>query len=194
MTQASIENKVCSACGAEARTNALFCHKCGGSLNVKDDKAAIERSAPVENNASITVGKNGLNELNDISLARNDGDSGTEIKVFKAKKQVVAELGTEIKVAKVKNQAVVEEISAPETVFVNEIPNAPEIEKKSSIREEAKLKTAGSLRVKSKTLQPKIIEEVWQEHENAPNVWFIAAAIFLTVLTVGFLFLASYLK
>ncbi len=194
MVQTSIENKVCRACGAEARTNALFCYKCGGSLSVKDDKAATETDAPVENNASIADGKKELNELNNDSIAKNDGDSGTQIKVVKVKKQIVADLGTEIKVVKVKKQVIAEEVSARETVLTNQIADAPEVEKKSSIHEQAKLKTAASLRRKSKTLQPKIVEEIWQEHENAPNVWFVAAAIFLTVLTLGFLLLASYLK
>ena len=175
MVQTSIENKVCRACGAEARTNALFCYKCGGSLAAKDDDAATKTDVRAENNASVADGE--LIQPSIVPFSENDGESGTEIKVVKVKKQIVAE-----------------EVSAPETVLVNQVAVAPEVEKKSSIHEEAKLKSAASLRRKSKTLQPKIVEEVWQEHQNAPNIWFISAAIFLTVLTIGFLFLAIYLK
>lgn len=60
--------------------------------------------------------------------------------------------------------------------------------------EEAKLKTAAAMRRKSKSFQSKKVEVVWEEHDNAPNVWFIAAAIFLTIAAGAILFLAIYLK
>ncbi len=60
--------------------------------------------------------------------------------------------------------------------------------------EEPKLKSAAAMRRKSKRFQPKRIEIIWEEHENAPNGWFVFAAIFLTLFAAGILFLAIYLK
>ncbi len=60
--------------------------------------------------------------------------------------------------------------------------------------EEPKLKSAAAMRRKSKIYQPKKIEVIWEEHDNAPNGWFIAAAILLTLLAAGILYLAIYLK
>ncbi len=64
----------------------------------------------------------------------------------------------------------------------------------SSIETETNLKSAAAMRRKSKTIQPKRIEVVWEEHENAPNGWFILAAILLTLTVAGVLYLAIYLK
>jgi len=65
---------------------------------------------------------------------------------------------------------------------------------KPNLTEEPKLKSAAAMRRKSKVLQPKKVEIVWEEHENAPNGWFILAAILLTLFAVGILYLAVYLK
>lgn len=59
---------------------------------------------------------------------------------------------------------------------------------------EAKLKTTAATRRKSATYQNKTVEVVWEEYENAPNGWFIVAALILTLFAVGIFFLAMYLK
>ena len=64
----------------------------------------------------------------------------------------------------------------------------------SSVQTETNLKSAAAMRRKSKTIQPKRIEVVWEEHENAPNGWFTIAAILLTLTATGILYLAMYLK
>ena len=65
---------------------------------------------------------------------------------------------------------------------------------KPNLPEEPKLKSAAAMRRKSKNLQPKRVEIIWEEYENAPNVWFILAAIFLTLFAVGILYLALRLR
>ncbi len=65
---------------------------------------------------------------------------------------------------------------------------------KPGIQEEAKLKSAATMRRKSTTFQKKTVEVVWEEHENAPNALFIIVALILTLLAAGILFLAMYLK
>ncbi len=84
-------------------------------------------------------------------------------------------------------QKELEESSTIETVTEKPIP-------KPSIQEEAKLKTAATMRRKSTTFQKKTVEVVWEEHENAPNGWFIVVALILTLFAAGILYLAMYLK
>lgn len=60
--------------------------------------------------------------------------------------------------------------------------------------EEPKLKSAATMRRKPKFLQPKQIEIIWEEHENAPNGWFILAAVLLTLFAAGILYLAMFVK
>ena len=65
---------------------------------------------------------------------------------------------------------------------------------KSNTKQETKLKSAAAMREQSKNVQPKRVEIIWEEHENTPNVWFIAVTIFLTILAGVVLFLAMRLK
>lgn len=60
--------------------------------------------------------------------------------------------------------------------------------------EETNLKSAATMRGKIKSIQPKQVEVIWEEYENTPNIWFILAAIFLTILAIVILFLAIRLK
>ena len=65
---------------------------------------------------------------------------------------------------------------------------------KPTLVEEPKLKSAASMRRKSKNPTPKRVEIIWEEHQNAPNGWFILAAILLTSLAAGILYLALRLR
>ena len=65
---------------------------------------------------------------------------------------------------------------------------------KPVLNEEPKLKSAAAMRRKSKSFQPKRVEIIWEERENAPNTWFIVAAIFLTLFAAGVLYVAMLLK
>jgi len=60
--------------------------------------------------------------------------------------------------------------------------------------ETTKFKSAASLRQKSKPAQKKSIEVIWEEPENAPNVWFLAVAFLLTLFAVGILFAMLYIR
>jgi hypothetical protein len=78
-------------------------------------------------------------------------------------------------------------------IVVEETLAAP-IEKSNSADQETKLKSAAAIRKTTKSIQPKKVEIIWEEHENTPNVWFIAVTIFLTILAGVVLFLAVRLK
>ena len=83
--------------------------------------------------------------------------------------------------------------SAPnEKITVQESADKPI--PKPNLPEEPKLKSAAAMRRKSKSLQPKRVEIVWEEHANAPNGWFILAAILLTLFAAGILYLALRLR
>jgi len=84
------------------------------------------------------------------------------------------------------NSALIEKTFAEETAD-NPAP-------KPNLPEEPKLKSAAAMRRKSKSLQPKRVEIIWEEHANAPNGWFILAAIFLTLFAAGILYLALFLR
>jgi hypothetical protein len=56
------------------------------------------------------------------------------------------------------------------------------------------LESAAAIRKKTKSIQPKKVEVIWEEHDNAPNVWFVLVAIFLTIVAVVILFLAKRMR
>lgn len=57
-----------------------------------------------------------------------------------------------------------------------------------------KLKSAASLRRKSKIIQPKKVEISWEASETAPNTRFIIVALAITLFAVGVLYLALQLR
>lgn len=86
----------------------------------------------------------------------------------------------------------IEDVPKTETAVVETIDEPIE---KPDILEEAKLKSAASMRRKAKTFQKKKVEEiVWTGHENAPNGWFILVAVLLTLFAVAIFWAAMILK
>jgi hypothetical protein len=79
-----------------------------------------------------------------------------------------------------------------EEKIIEKIADKP-LEKKS-LQQEAKLKSAANMRRKAKTFQPKKVEISWEEHQNAPNIWFLIVAVILILFVVGIFYLAMYLK
>ncbi len=121
----------------------------------------------------------------EIAVAKNDKiETGDSIQF---QENVSTENGNEFKQSEVKTKQEVREI------FVEKSITKP-IEKSSS-DEEAELKSAAAImRGKSKIIQPKKVEVVWEEHDNTPNLWFILVAVFLTIVTAVILFLALRMK
>ncbi len=110
---------------------------------------------------------NNVVDENQVSARENNTENGKKVN------------RTEIK-SKLKN----------ESASVEEI--ADKAMSKSELQPETKLKSAASLRKKSKSVQKKKVEIIWEEYENAPNVWFILAAISLALFAFGILWLALY--
>ncbi len=65
---------------------------------------------------------------------------------------------------------------------------------KANKQEKVKLRSAATLRRKSKVIQPKRTEIIWEERENTPNPLFIIVALCLTLFAAGVLLLALQLK
>lgn len=88
-----------------------------------------------------------------------------------------------------------QEIEKPTQMKTEVLESAGIPIQKPDILEEAKLKSAASLRRKSKSVQKiKIEEVVWEEPDNAPNGWFILVALVLTAIAAAIFWLAIYMK
>ena len=140
MSKTSVKSRVCSACGSEVRSNALFCYHCGSSV------------AP-----EVVVALKDKRAVSDAWVSENGGASTQRPQPI-----------------------VTESADKP-------IP-------KPNLTVEPELKSAAAMRRKPKNIQPKKVEIIWEEHENAPNLWFILVTILLTLFAAGVLYLAMYLK
>lgn len=67
------------------------------------------------------------------------------------------------------------------------------IKKPNETLTKKKLESAASIRNRARPLQPKKIEIIWEDHENRPNIWFIAVALVLTCAVLAILIVAIYL-
>ena len=166
MAKTIVENKVCEACGADVRPGSVFCYNCGGAVS---DESPVP---PPEN------------DNDKISNAWRQGDltKSNDLKTTRLEK---VETADDKPVAKPQN-----EISAE---FASEKIEAKPLEK-SSVKEEAKLKSAANMRRKAKTFQKKTVEVVWEEPENSAGAWFFIGALILIGIVAAIFVLAMYLK
>ena len=170
MAEKVLENRVCKACGADVRPQALFCYNCGAAV------------APDVGGAGHTVK---LGEPNGSTAPASESEivneNNREIETKVKRKQSKRETSRPIEKPSV---ALEENLAPPTAAIVGS--------------EQAKLKTAAALRKNAKTATPakkKTIEVVWEEPDsNAPNVWFLIAALILSALAAGILLAAFYLK
>lgn len=171
MASIIVKNRVCEACGTDVRSGSLFCYHCGESVDPKPEAQVIDDK---EDTNRIQF-PNDNDENND-----KNGNEPHELKPEEIKIGTHSEISEEVKKENVSEKTVeiIEEIKV----------------KNTGVHEQAKLKSAASLRRKSKIVQRKKVEIVWEEHENAPNAWFIVAAIILTGLAAGILYLAMHLR
>ncbi len=81
----------------------------------------------------------------------------------------------------------------PAAAAINEETNKKSFPK-ANTQEKVKLRSAATLRRKSRVIQPKRVEISWEERENTPNILFIVVALSLTLFAIGVLFLALQFK
>jgi hypothetical protein len=178
MAETLVEQKVCAKCGAEVRKGALFCYHCGTSV-----EAEVAVSAANGDSASNVWFRE--------NIAAEEPKATTKLDVAEK---------IDKPIAKPSDEAIDKPIEKPtENLFDAPIekPTEAPIEKKSDEKpkEEQKLKSAAAMRRKAKIVQKKRIEEVeWEEHENAPNLWFMLVALVLIAIAAGLFFVAVYVK
>ncbi len=63
---------------------------------------------------------------------------------------------------------------------------------KPGIAEDAKLRTAASLRRKGKTIERRDVEVIWEEPEPGPNFKFILATLVMLLIVIVIYLVASY--
>ncbi len=168
MAETFVEKKICEACGADIRPGSLFCYNCGGAVSEVLPKPAKS------------------NKKKDVSSVWFESDlaANSDLKTTQLKKETVE---------KVEAKPIEKPIEKPTiTEFLEQ--NAEKSSEKPLVQEDAKLKSAASLRRKAKIYQKKTVEVVWEEPENAPNKWFPIVAILLILFVVGIFYLAQYMK
>ncbi|MGI8555692.1 MAG: hypothetical protein ACR2LT_04995 [Pyrinomonadaceae bacterium] len=69
-----------------------------------------------------------------------------------------------------------------------------EIDKKQIAEEKPALKTAAAIRRQAKPPLPEKVEIVWEQPPNAPNIWFLIAAVIIIFFAVGSLLAMLYLR
>jgi hypothetical protein len=84
-------------------------------------------------------------------------------------------------------------VEEPEEIGNSEALTEAEEEKKET-RDLSKMDSAANLRRRGKSVQKKRVEIVWEEHDNAPNGWFIFFAVILTILAVAIWIVSTYLE
>lgn len=166
MAETLVKEKVCNTCGAEVRPNAVFCYNCG---------SAVAPEVPL-----------GVNKTQKFSNDWFKGDLVEEKVEEKPNKIVSEKIEKEVIVAEDEIQS--EEISETEIIEEKTTENEPEK------RDLSKMDSAAKLRRREKSLQKKRVEIVWEEHDNAPNGWFIFIAVLLAALAVGIWFVAKSLE
>jgi hypothetical protein len=155
MAETLVKEKVCRACGADVRPQALFCYNCG---------SAVAPDAPLTENNN--------------KKAENDWFQDEPVEEeFEREDELIAD-----------EEADAEE--SPELSETEEIAEDEQAEK----RDLSKMDSAAKLRRRGKSVQKKRVEIVWEEHDNAPNGWFIFFAVIFTVLAVSIWIISTYLE
>lgn len=165
MAETLVKEKVCNACGAEVRPQAVFCYNCGSAV------------AP-----DIPLGGNKTQKISD-DWFKGDLTEDKPEKIISEEIEI-----EEAEAIEPVNEIRVEEVS--ESQNVDEIVEEAEVGK----RDLSKMDSAANLRRRSKSIQKKRVEVVWEEHDNAPNGWFIFFAILLAALAVGIWLVSKYLE
>ena len=94
----------------------------------------------------------------------------------------------------------IEELFAPDNPETSAVTGETEIaeeiveDEKADKRDLNKMDSAAKLRSRGKSIQKKRVEVVWEEHDNAPNGWFIFFAVVLVILAVTIWIISTYLE
>lgn len=172
MAETLVKEKVCNACGAEVRPNSVFCYNCG---------SAVAPEAPLGGNVTRKLSDDWFKgDLVEEKPKRIVSD--------KTENQIVSDEKVDTEKIETEKEIQSAQLSEPEIIE----KSAPENETEK--RDLSKMDSAANLRRRGKSLQKKRVEIVWEEHDNAPNGWFIFIAILLAALAFGIWFIAKSLE
>lgn len=211
MAENLVQNLVCSKCGAEARPGAAFCFACGGEVV----------SAPVDQQAApVSKESSGISSAWFRSDITAESQKLPPLKVEEAAVTEPAEAELEVEEkgrsgklkSKVKNKAKKTGPLVPDTTkpldIESEKPKVSPLNEGAAINKKPedavaakteapvqnKLKSAASIRQKSKLAEKKRVEVVWAPPEGAPNIWFVAVALVLSIFAVGIFVVMLYIR
>ncbi|MEO6588701.1 MAG: zinc ribbon domain-containing protein [Pyrinomonadaceae bacterium] len=172
MAETLVKEKICSACGVEVRPQAMFCYNCG---------SAVAPDFPLSKNENKKISKAWFR---DGLVGENSEETAKEN--YTQKDKTIEELFT----------ADNHETAAAKIDDAKSGTEAAEVEKveKAEKRELSKMDSAANLRRRRKSVQKKRVEIVWEEHDNAPNGWFIFFAVILVGLAVTIWVISTYLE
>ncbi|HMS43231.1 MAG TPA: zinc ribbon domain-containing protein [Pyrinomonadaceae bacterium] len=192
MAETLVEQRVCAKCGADVRKDALFCYHCGG---------AVEAEVAVSATNGDSVSSGWFRE----NIAAEEPKTTTKLDAPVAEKtdkpiSKPSDLRLETAIEKPAGEIFDAPFEAANEAPIVKTAELPKVETKiekspEKPKEETKLKSAAAMRRKAKIVEKKRIEEYeWEEHENAPNLWFILVALILIAIAGGLFFLAVYVK
>lgn len=179
--ETSAENQICQNCGANIRSGALFCYNCGSSI--KPDMAVSENTA-----------NGGGDEVSSKRRAAVKRNGGNPTETEKAERAFAAK-----PIAKPLSEDLIKPVDKPFKDLSKAENKAVEIEraevknKKMVVEKETVLKTAAVVRRQAKPPLRKNVEYIWEQPQSSVNIWFLAAAIVLTLFAVGALLAMLYL-
>ncbi len=195
MAETLVEKKICAKCGADVRKDALFCYHCGG---------AVEAEIAVSANNGESVSSGWFRENIATEEQTEKAKDTTKLRSFP-----IEDLDQPI--AKPSDSKIEKSIRKPtgklfdpSTLKTEDLKNDVQIVKPldtvidkpiERTEEETKLRSAAAMRRKAKIVEKKRVEEViWEEHENAPNGWFLLVALILIAIAAGLFFFAVFVK
>lgn len=160
-----LEKHFCRFCGADIRSQALFCYSCGKSVSgekvAETGKIGKEDVSNAWFREELTSGAK-TNNLDSEILPKNEPE---EVPVVK-------------KTAKLKKQNAKIKTPTPETGATEKLKTA------ASIRQNSR----------AKTFRKQKVEVVWEQSESESNLKFIAVAIFLALIAGGSLLVMLWIR
>ena len=164
MAENVIEKAACTSCGTEVREGSSFCYSCGEPVSGKPLKAKSKRSRKGSKNGRSVKETNRLAE--------------------EPEKAIVQE--TQVDEQPVENHA--EPIAVEEPVIEDKHALA-----ESVVEDSSRLRSAASMRRRTRTFERKPVEIMWVEREK-PSLTFIIVSLIIVGFAAVLLALALYLK
>ena len=165
MAENIIEKVACTSCGTEVREGSSFCYSCGEPVSGKPLKAKSKRSRKGSRNGRP------VKETNRLDAEEPEQTIEPETQLVEQPAETLAE-----------------PIAVEEPV-IEDKPGVTEL----AVEDSPKLRSAASMRQRTRTFERKPVEVMWVEREK-PSWVFIIVSLVIVGFAVMLLALALYLK